>query len=93
MDQNGRTSLRQIVTRDRDGRPSLLNVNQTSNQLSSAQSGPSLKFVRKSDLSQDIYSNKSVISIKGEREVSIKYGAATTEELHQNLNFSYTQAP
>ena len=35
-----------------------------------------LKFVRKSDLSQTLYSNKSVISIKGgdNGEVSIKYG-------------------
>ena len=43
---------------------------------SSAGSGPSLRFVRKSELSADVFSNKSVISIKGEREVSVRYGAS-----------------
>ena len=36
-----------------------------------------LKFVRKSDLSQDIFTNRSVISIKGNSKgaVEYKYGA------------------
>ena len=65
IDQKGRTSMRQIVQSDGRGSAAAGSV------------GPNIKFVRKSELSQDMYSNKSVISIKGEsREVSIRYGAS-----------------
>ena len=80
LDQNGRTSLRQIVSTDTNGRQSILNAQAAQDQLASSHgaSGPSLRFVRKSELSHDIYSNKSVISIKGEAkgDVKIKYGAS-----------------
>ena len=35
-----------------------------------------LKFVRKSELSQDFLTSKSIISIKGENQVEYKYGSA-----------------
>jgi len=33
---------------------------------------PSIKFKRKSELNEDLFSNKSVISIKGENDFSIR---------------------
>ena len=53
-----------------------MNVNSDRDNPSSAGAGSSLKFVRKSELSQDMFENKSVISIRGDKEVSIKYGAS-----------------
>ena len=35
-----------------------------------------LKFVRKSELSQDFLTSKSIISIKGDNQVEYKYGSA-----------------
>ena len=62
VDHRGRTSMRQIVTQERQGRPSIIQ-----NQLSGTTSelrpshGQHLKFIRKSELSQDLFSNKSII--------------------------------
>lgn len=84
VDQNGRTSLRQIVQSDGGG------------SSKAASGGPNIKFVRKSELSLDIYSNKSVISIKGEsREVSIRYGASAqlAAQIAANMAFSMTVPP
>jgi len=95
IDQNGRTSLRQIVSNDKQGRPSLINVNSDRDNPSSAGAGSSLKFVRKSELSQDMFENKSVISIRGDKEVSIKYGASEqmAAQIAANFNFSLTVPP
>lgn len=43
----------------------------------SSAAGQGLRFVRKSDLSNDVFTNKSVISIKGGSKgaVEYKYGA------------------
>ena len=95
-DKNGRTSLRQIIATDSQGRPSLLNkLSDRDANPSSAGSGQALRFVRKSELSQDLFSNRSVISIKGEKEVSIKYGASEkmAAQLVAQINFSYTVPP
>ena len=58
-------------------------------------SGPNIKFVRKSEISQEIYENKSVISIGGDRKVSIKYGASAqlASQIAANLDFSLTVPP
>jgi len=61
---------------DPNGRTSMRQVEVGSGNKARAST---LKFVRKSDLSQTLYSNKSVISIKGgandeAAKVSIKYG-------------------
>ena len=75
-DQNGRTSLRRIVSNDREGRSSIIHSINDCENPGSARSGPSLRFIRKSELSQDLFSNKSVISIKQDGGVSFKYGAS-----------------
>ena len=97
VDQNGRTSLRQVISTDRQGRPSILNPQQSDrDNPSSGGSGPSLKLVRKSELSQDMFENKSVISIKGEKDVSYKYGVSSDQlaaQLAANLNYSMTAPP
>ena len=87
--------MRQIVASDRQGRPSNVNQIPHLDNPSSAGSGPSLKFVRKSELSQDMFENKSVISIKQDREVSIKYGASEqlAAQIAANFNFSLTVPP
>ena len=65
------------------------------NPSSAAGSGPSLKFVRKSELSQDMFSNRSVISINQNKEVSIKYGASeqAAAQLSAAFNLSMTVPP
>lgn len=59
-------------------------------------SGPSLKFIRKSELSQEIFSNRSVISINQQsKEVSFKYGASegVAAQIAAQINFSMTAPP
>jgi len=48
---------------------------------------PNLRLVRKSELSQDLLSQKSVISIKGEKEFEFKFNQGVAEK----LGFSSTQ--
>ena len=49
-----------------------------------------LKFVRKSELSQDFLTSKSIISIKGENQVEYKYGSAqqVVEALAEQMKYS-----
>ena len=80
MDNAGRTSLRKIVKTEGEGRIShigLSNANASSlAKLTTSNSGDKLKLVRKSELSQEFLTSKSVISIKGENQVEYKYGSA-----------------
>ena len=99
VDSNGRTSMRQIVSTDNHGRPSVLNSNQAAadfdHQSAGGGSGNNLKFVRKSELSQDMFSNRSVISINQNKEVSIKYGASVqaAAQIAAQINLSLTVPP
>ena len=95
VDKNGRTSMRQIVSSDRNGRPSVHRLVDQGEHPNSVCSGPNIKFVRKSEISQEIYENKSVISIGGDRKVSIKYGASAqlASQIAANLDFSLTVPP
>ena len=49
--------------------------------------------MRKSELSQDMISNKSIISIKGDREVTYKYGASEKVAAEIAAQFSMTVPP
>ena len=91
VDSNGRTSLRQIVGTDNQGRPSILGGTDRDNPSS----GTSLRFVRKSELSQEMFSNRSVISINQNKEVTIKYGASeqAAAQLAAQFNYSMTVPP
>ena len=59
--------------------------------------GMNLKFIRKSDLSQTIFTNRSIISIKGDAkgkvDVQYEYGAdeQVLKQLAQQLQFSVTE--
>ena len=63
---------------EREGRASIINqfkMASDGNIMNSSLTGQNLKFIRKSDLSQDLFTNKSVISIKGAKngEVEVQY--------------------
>ena len=78
VDQEGRTSMRQVMKSEREGRASIINqfkMASDGNIMNSSLTGQNLKFIRKSDLSQDLFTNKSVISIKGAKngEVEVQY--------------------
>ena len=99
VDNQGRTSMRQIVSTDNQGRPSVLNSNGAAAdfdpQSSGGGSGANLKFVRKSELSQDMFCNRSVISINQNKEVSYKYGASeqAAAKIAAQINLSLTVPP
>ena len=97
MDNAGRTSLRQIVKTEGEGRTSLIglsnaNASSLSKLTTGFNSGDKLKLVRKSELSQEFLTSKSVISIKGENQVEYKYGSAqqVVEAIAEQMKFSLT---
>ena len=68
--------MRQIVKTEAEGRTSAIGLTNQTSLAYSKQTGEVLKFVRKSELSQDFLTSKSIISIKGENQVEYKYGSA-----------------
>ena len=90
VDNTGRTSMRQIVKTEAEGRTSAIGLSNQHVSATSKQTGEMLKFIRKSELSQDFLTSKSIISIKGENQVEYKYGSAqhVVEALAEQMKFS-----